>query len=98
MSGEHRIEFDAGEVIKPEFSPENDLVALYVSDEGLESIREAVSPAQPEGSSGEQPDATPRNGPESPVEDALPIDSAVLDIGMAVIEMNAYVPAEMRSE
>jgi hypothetical protein len=26
--GEHRIEFDAGEVIKPEFSPENELVAV----------------------------------------------------------------------
>lgn len=39
---EHKIEFEEGEVIRPEFSPENDLEAIYVSDAGLESLRESV--------------------------------------------------------
>jgi len=94
--GEHKIEFDAGEVIKPEYSPENDLVAVYVTDEGLESLREAVSPAQPEGSSGGDAETTPSNAGDSPLDGAMPLDSAVLDIGMAVIELNAYVPEDIR--
>jgi hypothetical protein len=92
---EHKIEFDAGEVIRPEFNPENDLVAIYVSDDGLESLREAVSPAQPSGSSGDEPDAAPVSD-ASPLAGEAPLDSAVLDIGMAVIELNAYIPPEMR--
>ena len=93
---EHKIEFDAGEVIRPEFSPENDLVAIYVSDGGLESLREAVSPAQPEGSSGEDGNSGPSMAEDDPLAGAMPLDSAVLDIGMAVIELNAYVPPDMR--
>lgn len=88
MTGEHLIEFDSGEVIRPEYDPENNLVGLYVTDDGLDSIHEAVCPDEPRGSSGE-------NGG---LEGAIPIDSAVLDIGMAVIEMNAYVPEDIQRE
>ena len=93
--GEHRIEFDAGEVIKPEFSPENELVAVYVTDAGLESLREAVSPTQPEGSSGDEANNDPDLADDDPLAGAMPLDSAVLDVGMAVIEMTAYVPPDM---
>lgn len=90
MTGEHLIEFEPGEVIKPKYNPENDLVGVNVNDAGLESLREAVCPDEPSGSSGDEPN----NGPD--MADAGPLDSAVLDIGMAVIELNAYVPEEMR--
>lgn len=94
--GEHKIEFEGGEVIKPEFSPENELVALYINDEGLESLRESVLPDEPSGSSGEEAASAPVSAEDDPLAGAMPLDSAVLDIGMAVIEMNAYVPPDMR--
>lgn len=56
---EHRIEFEPGEVIRPDYDHENNLVALYVSDDGKESLREAVCPSQPSGSTGEDGDAKP---------------------------------------
>jgi len=83
--GEHKIEFDAGEVIRPEFSPENDLVAIYVSDEGLESLREAVCPDQSLGSSGEGA-ALDADIP------GIRIDSGVVDLGMVVVSYEVIGP------
>ena len=93
---EHKIEFGDGEVIKPEFSPENDLVAVYVNDAGLESLREAVCPDEPSGSSGEEANNGPDMADDDPLTGAMLLDSAILDIGLAIIELNAYVPEEMR--
>jgi len=94
--GEHKIEFEPGEVIKPEFSPENELVAVYVNDAGLESLREAVCEPQPPDATPEDGNSGPSKAEDDPLAGAMPLDSAVLDIGMAVIELNAYVPPEMR--
>jgi len=86
--GEHKIEFDAGEVIRPEFSPENDLVAIYVSDEGLESLREAICPDQSLGSSGDESLAAPEIGGEL-------LDDGLVDLGMVRVRYEVRVPEEL---
>lgn len=68
MSREFEIEFEPGDVIRPEFDPENNLVSLVVTREGLESLRaEVCEEANPEGSSGE--DAVPRGPLEGDIEE-----------------------------
>lgn len=86
---EHKIEFGPGEVLRPEFNPENDLVAVYVNDDGLESLREAVSPAQPSGSSGE-------DGLSHPELQGEPLDRGRIDLGMVLIDYEVRAPPEMR--
>lgn len=46
MSRHHKIEFEPGEVVRPEYDPENNLVGLIVTNEGLSSLRNAVSEAK----------------------------------------------------
>lgn len=43
MSRHHKIEFEPGEVVRPEYDPENNLVGIVVTNEGLSSLRNAVS-------------------------------------------------------
>lgn len=53
-----KIEFEPGDVVQPEFDPENNLVALVVTEEGFESLHDEVCGDIPSGSSGE--DGVPR--------------------------------------
>jgi hypothetical protein len=86
--GEHRIEFEPGEVIKPDFSPENDLVGIYINDAGLESLREAVCPPQTPDETSEEPGST------GPSEGEL-VDTGSIDLGMVLVEFEVRVPPEM---
>jgi hypothetical protein len=91
---EHKIEFEPGEVIHPEYSPSNDLVALVVNDSGLESLREAVSPPDSGGSSGEEP-ASERPSEGKKGESGELLDIGAVDLGMVIVEYEVRVPPEM---
>lgn len=100
----HKITFAPGEIVEPEFTPENELTAITVTDAGLESLRVALSEPNSGGSSGEQPlpsgdSGADRSGPATKQDgDGEVLDSGTIDLGMVIVSYDVRVPAEMRSE
>lgn len=90
MPNEHRIEFGPGEVIRPEYSPDNELIALHVTNAGMASLQEAIRGAGTRVESVEEQES----GPE---EVGSVMDSGMIDLGMAVLEYEVRVPPALES-